>query len=130
MTDQTMNPAAGDTASGARETSLSGGHPGHSCHNQDGKAPLTFRLAPDHQPITVTGRLSQTMRLLIQTGPNGFTSGEAAPLGWSRCTGAYAHKLRGLGVPIQTALERAGDRRVGRYGLARPVVVTTIGEPQ
>lgn len=89
---------------------------------------LTFRLPPDHRPMTVSGRQAQTLALLIQCGPAGVTSGEASPLGWARRTSAYVGKLRQEGVPIVTTWERAGDARIGRYALAGPVVVIRGGE--
>ncbi|MBX9614907.1 MAG: hypothetical protein K2X25_04890 [Caulobacteraceae bacterium] len=88
---------------------------------------LTFRLPPDHRPMTVAGRQAQTLALLIQTGPQGFTSGEASPLGWARRTSDYIAKLRAMGVPIQTTPERVADATVGRYTLAGPVVVVNPG---
>lgn len=127
MNLQTMSPAAGETASGAREASLGGVRPEHSHPHRNGKAELTFRLPPDHRPMTVTGRQAETLALLIQCGAAGFTTGEASPLGWARRVSAYVGKLRALGVPIVTTWERAGDARIGRYALSGPVVVITGG---
>lgn len=45
---------------------------------------LTAGLIPDGQPVRLTGREAQTLRLLVHVGPVGFTSGEALPLGWAR----------------------------------------------
>jgi hypothetical protein len=84
---------------------------------------LTFRLPPDAVPITVTGRQAQTLAPLIQTGPQGFTSGEASPLGWAKRTSDYISKLRALGVPIETTWERVADASIGRYTLIGMVVV-------
>lgn len=91
---------------------------------------LTFRLPPDHRPVTVAGRQAQTLALLIQCGPAGVTSGEASPLGWARRTSAYVGKLRQAGVPIVTTWERVADATIGRYTLAGPVVVIGKGEGQ
>lgn len=129
MTVETMNPVAAGTANGAwvalpLSVRLQGNHPGHS----DASGPLTFSLPPDSVPITVAGREARTMRLLIWTGPRGFTSEEASTLRWARRPGAYVHRLRGMGVPILTTLETVGDARVGRYTLAGPVVVLVPGE--
>lgn len=82
---------------------------------------LTVRILPGGDPITVVGRLAQTLQLLIDTRERGFTSGEASPLGWARRTSAYVQKLRELGFPIATVRERAGDATVGRYILMAPV---------
>ena len=84
---------------------------------------LTFTLEPDGRPITVFGRLAQTLDLLIRVGANGFTSGEASPLGWARRTSHYVHRLRAVGVQIGMTWERVGDARVGRYFLVAPVAV-------
>ena len=85
---------------------------------------LTVRLLTAGQPITVHGRLAQTLALLIRVGARGFTSGEASPLGWARRTSHYVFVLRGLGVPIGKTLEPTPDgARVARYHLTAPVVV-------
>ena len=88
---------------------------------------LTFKLQPDGEPITVFGRLAQTMDLLIRVGANGVTSGEASPLGWARRTSHYVHRLRQLGVQIGTTRENLTDARVGRYALTAPVTVVNSG---
>ncbi|MFN3815161.1 hypothetical protein [Brevundimonas sp.] len=89
---------------------------------------LTFRLLPDGEPLTVEGREAQTLALLLTTGPRGFTSGEASPLGWARRTSAYIFKLRRLGLPIATAREATPDgARVARYTLAGPVTLAEGG---
>ena len=124
MALETMNPAAGDTASGAREASLGSWPSDHSTAGKASKATLTGRVLPDGAPLTVTGRVAQTLALLIRVGPEGFTSGEASPLGWARRTSAYVAKLRKLGFPILTTRESIGDAIVGRYTLAGQVEVT------
>ena len=131
MTPEELNPAAAGTANGARVASplSKQAHHNHS-HHRACKPSLTFSLPPDTVPITVAGREAQTMRLLIQTGPQGFTSGEASPLGWARRTSDYVSKLRALGVPIETTRERVADANIGRYTLAGQVVVLSPGEEQ
>jgi hypothetical protein len=84
---------------------------------------LRVRIAPDGEPVTVRGREAQTLRLLIDRGAAGVTSGEASPLGWARRTSAYVLKLRRLGFPIETSRERIGDANVGRYRLTASVSV-------
>jgi hypothetical protein len=129
MTPEMLNPAAAGTANGVRDASPLSLPPHHNHRRHaDASGPLTFLLPPDTVFITVPGREAQTMRLLIQTGPHGLTSGEASPLRWARRTGAYVHKLRGLGVPIQTTRERVADAVIGRYTLAGPVMVVGSGE--
>ncbi len=140
MTSKTMNPAAGERASGVRKALLRGepfdrsttadaDHPPILRKRARGmKGPvLTFRLPPDHRPVTVNGRQAQTLALLIQRGPSGVTSGEASPLGWARRTAAYVGKLRQEGVPIVTTWETVGDARIGRYTLSGPVVIVWRG---
>ena len=127
MAPETMNPAAGDTASGARDASLGGGRADHNSGRSPDKCAMTFRLPPDGEPVSVDGREAQTLALLVTTGPRGFTSGEASPLGWARRTSAYVHKLRRLGLPIATVREKTPDGAlVARYTLAAAVVVTAL----
>jgi len=90
--------------------------------------PLTWRLLPDGEPVTVDGREAQTLALLLTTGPRGFTAGEASPLGWARRTAAYVHKLRRLGLPVVTDRETTADGAVvARYSLIAPVAVVKGG---
>lgn len=84
---------------------------------------IKVRVPPSGELVTVAGREAQTLDLLLATGPRGFTSGEASPLGWARRTSAYVHKLRRLGIPILTVWETVGDARVGRYVLAAGLLV-------
>lgn len=84
---------------------------------------LTFRLTTEGDPLTVSGRMAQTLALLVKVGPSGFTSGEASPLGWARRTSHYVMQLRELGVSILTTRERVGDAVIGRYCLTAPVYV-------
>lgn len=127
MTLEPKNPAAGERADGARDASHGGGRPDHNSGHSPDKGALTFSLPPDGEPVTVDGREAQTLALLVTTGPRGFTSGEASPLGWARRTSAYVHKLRRLGLPIATVREKTPDGAlVARYTLAAPVVVTAL----
>ncbi len=127
MTQESKNPAAGDTADGARVASRGGGRPDHNSGHSPDKGALTFSLSPDGEPVTVDGREAQTLALLVTTAPRGFTSGEASPLGWARRTSAYIHKLRRLGLPIATVREKTPDgATVARYTLAAPVVVKAL----
>lgn len=89
------------------------------------KQELSVQVLPSGTVIRITGkRLVQTMKLLLDTGQAGFTSGEASPLGWARRTSAYVCALRGLGVPIDTLQEHAPDgATIGRYRLSGAVVV-------
>lgn len=125
MAPEKMNPAAAATADGVRDASLGALRSDHSTTAETGKASLTVRL--DGRTLTVRGRLAQTLALLIQKGPRGFTSGEASPLGWARRTSHYVRELRQLGFPILTQWEEAGDARVGRYILGGSVVVVAGG---
>jgi len=128
---ETTNPAAGATANGV----LVGACPLENRPTEPSSKPrgdkpkLTVKVASDGPTITVTGRDAQTLALLIQSGPTGFTSGEASPLRWARRTSAYVHDLRGVGIPIATQRETTPDgASVARYALAGPVVVVNGGE--
>lgn len=96
----------------------------HTSTASSGKG-LFVLLVPDGLTIKVpAGRLTQTMMLLLQCGENGFTSGDASPLGWARRTSGYIHDLRKLGIPIETRWEALSDGvRIGRYLLAAQVEV-------
>lgn len=88
------------------------------------KAHVRFIFPPGGEERAVQGRLAQTLSLLVQRGPLGFTSGEASPLGWARRTSAYIYKLRRLGLPIVTTREATGDGAlVARYSLSASVEV-------
>lgn len=123
MTLDAERPAYGGDRGGPSIGIPGGITPKDSRNGARAQHQLTFKLLPDGGLFTVYGRMAQTLDLLIRTGPQGFTSGEASPLGWARRTSHYVLKLRGLGVPIKTTRELAGDARVGRYSLAAPVVV-------
>lgn len=87
------------------------------------KPTLTVRVLPDGEPLTVTGRVAQTLALLLKVGAAGFNSGEASFYGWARRTSDYVFRLRGLGFAVSTDLETVGDARVARYRLASRVEV-------
>lgn len=125
MAPEKMNPANRCSGGRVRDASRGAARPDHSTTAETGKASLTVRL--DGRTLTVRGRLAQTLALLIQKGPRGFTSGEASPLGWARRTSHYIRELRQLGFPILTQWEAAGDARVGRYILGGSVVVVAGG---
>lgn len=122
MDDDKEKPATGGDRGGPRK-GVSRGAERRKDSRQPGRAQdrLTFRLASDGERLTVFGRVAQTLRLLVEVGPHGFTSGEASPLGWARRTSHYVLRLRQAGVPISTTREPAGDAVVGRYALAGPV---------
>lgn len=84
---------------------------------------LTFSLSPDGEPVTVRGRLAQTLDLLVRVGAAGFTSEETSRFRWARRMSNYVLRLRRLGVPISTTRELVGDAPLGRYSLSGPVVL-------
>lgn len=81
------------------------------------KPEIAVRVLPLGGVIHVPGgRLAETMRLLISSGPRGFTSGEASVYRWARRTGGYIWELRKRGIQIATLMETVSDgARVGRY---------------
>jgi len=97
------------------------------------KAPaMRVHIRPPEGPVIAVpaGRQAQTMRLLLDVGEHGFTSGEASPLGWARRTSEYISQLRALGVPIETIWENVPDgTRIGRYRLSEPAVALSARKP-
>jgi hypothetical protein len=123
VTQKKMNPAAGDTASGARDASQAAARTDHTTGVRADKARLTVCLPPVPDPIIVNGKAAQTLALLIQRGARGVTSDEAQSLGWARRTSEYVRKLRRAGIPILTTRETSDEARIGRYTLGGAVVV-------
>lgn len=124
MKGKKENPANRSRAGGARDASRRAAR-SEPTTGKPKKASLTVRLGD--QTLTLSGRLAQTLLLLIQKGPRGVTSGEASPLGWARRTSAYVGKLRKRGFVIVTIYERTDDARIGRYVLVSPVAVVSEG---
>lgn len=81
--------------------------------------PITVKLVDSGAVIDVPGgREAEMLRLLIERGEQGTTTGEASPLGWSRRVSAYIKSLRDLGLPIGKTMEPTPDgARVARYRL-------------
>ena len=123
MTPEKRRPAAGSSRGGPSDSVSGQGRADLNPQNRARQFRLTFRILPDGPRVTVTGRVAQTLALLIKTGPKGFTSGEASPLGWARRTSHYILELRRRGLLILTVWESAGDCRIGRYILQSPVSV-------
>lgn len=119
-------PTAGESAAGAPGNVFADNSQSNKPrHRREG---FRARVLPDGEPVSVNGRVAQTLRLLIDRGPRGFTSGEASPLGWARRTSDYVHKLRRLGFPIGMEREPTPDGAVvGRYVLTGRVVVLDDG---
>jgi len=124
MPSKNGKPAAGIDRGGPSNVSRQG-HSNSTRKRASNQRQLTFRIPPDGAPVTVTGREAQTLALLIQSGPNGFTSGEASPLGWARRTSHYIYRLRRLGLAIVTTWEDAGDAMIGRYTLTGKIEVVS-----
>lgn len=66
------------------------------------------------EPFTIeaTGREAWALDRLCWAGPNGCTPIEQPAPRWS----AYVHKLRGLGVPIETVTEKHDGEFAGHHG--------------
>ena len=123
MRSRKRKPATGLNRGGPSDFVSGQGHEDTSFHRQSKQIQLTYRILPSGPAVTVTGRAAQTLALLLRTGPQGFTAGEASPLGWARRTSQYIRQLRLNGVPIQTVWESGGDCRIGRYILECPDAV-------
>lgn len=120
MERKKVNPGTVGAARGVRDASRIAKQSQHTTA-EGGKATITVRCGKTQR--TLHGREAQTLALLIENGPRGFTSGEASPLGWARRTSHYIHKLRTAGFSIETHQEKAGDALIGRYVLTQPVTV-------
>jgi len=119
-----MNPAATAMANGVRVAHLDSRQPLSSTLHRLVKPKVKVKVSDDESDLALEGRKAQTPLLLIANSEQGFTSGDASPLGWARRSSAYVHKLRRLGVPILTSWETAPDgSRIGRYTLQGPVTV-------
>jgi hypothetical protein len=119
-----QTPKAGGAAKGVIGLHSRSGKPAQgNTLGPKGKPEVHFR-GPDGTPLTVRGRLAQTLTLLIEKGRQGFTSGDASKFGWARRTSAYIARLRALGLAIETLWETTADGcRIGRYVLAQPVLI-------
>lgn len=62
--------------------------------------------------IEAKGREAWALNRLIEAGPRGCTPIEQPAPRWS----AYVHRLRGLGVPIETRHEPHGGAYAGTHG--------------
>jgi len=114
-------PGAGDTARGGKSAPLASERAQNTPPVGGNK--LIVRVVPTGPTMTLSGREAQTIKLLIERGARGFTSGEALSLGWARRTSHYVWKLRRRGVPIITTREITADARLGRYSLGGRVHV-------
>jgi hypothetical protein len=111
-----VGPGAVGAAHGAKGLAFEEAH--RSTEPHAAREALTARVLPDGEPVTVFGREAKTLRLLITVGPRGFTSSEAAPLGWARRVSHYIFMLRRAGFSVVTARERTTDGAlVARYSL-------------
>ena len=111
MTPETERPASGGNRRGPFRSVHLGGE------RRINTPTLWFRIEPDGKPMVATGRIAQTLLILIRAGARGITSGEASVYRWARRTSDYVFRLRAMGVDINMALEPAGDAYVGRYTL-------------
>ncbi len=125
MTPERERPASGGDRRGPFQSVHCGGE------RRINIPKVSFRIEPDGDELVATGRVAQTLTLLVRAGPKGVTSGEASIYRWARRTSDYVFRLRALGVEIDMTLEAAGDARVGRYTLvSRIAVVRTEGGAQ
>ncbi len=117
MTPETERPASGGDGRGRFQSVHCGGE------RRINIPKVWFRIAPDGKPLLATGRIAQTLLILIRADARGITSGEASVYRWARRTSDYVFRLRALGVSVDMRLERAGDARVGRYVLSSRIIL-------
>lgn len=82
---------------------------------QRAKRELYFIYPEDSgEPFTIKaqGREAWALDRLTEAGPKGCTPTEQPAPRWS----AYVHRLRGLGVPIETVTEAHGGAFTGTHG--------------
>ena len=128
MPPEMVNPAASAKANGVRGAFLGGKPPSDITTDPKRQPQFWGRKLPDGEPFRITKREVQTLRLLLERGSIGFTSGEASPLGWARRTSAYIYQLRRKGLAIATTREAVADgASVARYILTDRAEV--IAEP-
>jgi hypothetical protein len=88
--------------------------------------PIHWRVDDDAHMIISPGKLARLIRLLLQVGDDGFTTGEAVSAlgGPAPNIGGMIHKLRSQGMPIASVMEKVGNRvHVARYHLAGVIEV-------
>ena len=125
MVKKRENPAAGHTGGGVGNGSR-GADEVKGTSTLRTPAGLSISLA--NEIVTVSGRLAQTLQVLIQRGASGLSTDEAARLGWARRLSDYIAKLKKRGVPICKVWERTADgARIGRYLLCGPFSVVDGG---
>lgn len=81
---------------------------------QRAKREIYFIHPEDGEPFTIEarGREAWALDRLTEAGPRGCTPIEQPAPRWS----AYVHRLRGLGVPIETVTEPHGGAFAGTHG--------------
>lgn len=67
---------------------------------------------PDAFTITLSGRDAWTLERLLEAGATGCTPIEQPAPRWS----AYVHRLRGMGLAIETIMEPHGGEFPGHHG--------------
>jgi hypothetical protein len=85
-------------------------------NNGDAKRDGLYRVTPrdggDPFTIEAKGRDAWALNRLIEAGPKGCAPIEQPAPRWS----AYVHRLRELGIPIETIWESHGGPYAGKHG--------------
>jgi len=85
------------------------------------RTPHQFRFMLDNSPqFVVSGRVAETLTLLIRRGPKGVAAFDF-PGGPAFRLAAYVHSLRELGLVIETKREAHAGGTHGRYVLRSQV---------
>lgn len=132
MDRKALNPAAGDTAGGVRDSlprSLLLDTTTAQQSDKIRRRPISVTVrVKNGEPVVVSGRSAEAAVLLVSVGPDGITSDETSARGLRRMS-AYVYALRHLGLPIVRSWEKLGDARVARYAFPLSVqVVVDRGE--
>lgn len=91
---------------------------------------VTARALPDGKPFTAKGRAAETLLLLLEAGPRGISALEAFEAAFAVRLAAYVHRLRELGLHIETTREPFPGGFFGRYTLATQVTVISRSDEE
>jgi hypothetical protein len=126
---ETVNPGAAATASGAIRQAGACVELTHASHNKHGALrPLVVRVLPVNggTAFTVAGQTARAIVALHRAGPAGLTALEVNS--WAYRLSAYCFNLRKKGLTIVTEREEHAGGWHGRYVLHTPIQIEPVSE--